>query len=403
MNKNYRKGRPLAAMLPAIELMEGSKRIAEEAIMEMGMLALKTVLNLSAAQIAGEPRRGKKKPGEVRHHGSQPGSVRLGGRRVQVDRPRLRTRGGEEVEVPAYETMRSDPEKGERALRRVLKGVSTRDYKGVFDEAGIELGLSKSNVSRQTSEAAEEALRELAERKIQARQLAVMIDGVRLGECVGIAAIGIDESGQKRALGLAEGATENAAVVGSLLDSLIERGLDPNLPTLFVIDGAKALRRAILERFDGAVVQRCRIHKMRNVTQRLPLAKRRALGSKLTLAYRLPYEEALEKLEEIAAELEAMHPGAAASLREGLLETLSVSRLRLSPLLATSLSSTNLIESSFSRARSRLRKITNYSSGGMAMRWCSSALLMAEQGFRTLKGVKDLWMLRSALDGNAVK
>jgi transposase-like protein len=242
-------------------------------------------------------------------------------------------------------------------------------------------------------------LKGLAERRIQTRQLAVKIDGVRLGDCIGIAAVGIYEAGQKRVLGLAEGATESAASVGSLLDSPIEKGLDPCLPTLFVIDGAKALRKAVRDRFSGAAVQRCRIHKVRNVIEHLPLAKRRALQAKLNLAYRLPCEEALEKLEEIARERSALHPGAAGSLLEGLGETLTVSRLRLSPLLVTSLSSTNLIESSFSRARSRLREFTNYQGGAMAMRWCASALLMAEQGFRTVRGVKDLWVLKAALDG----
>jgi transposase-like protein len=185
------------------------------------------------------------------------------------------------------------------------------------------------------------------------------------------------------------------------LDSLIEKGLDPAQPILFVIDGAKALGKAIRDRFAGAVVQRCRIHKMRNVIDHLPLAKRRALQSRLAFAYRLPYDQALARLQEIAKELAALHPGAAASLSEGLSETLTVSRLGLSALLVTSLSSTNLIESSFSRARARLRKVTNYPSGAMAMRWCASALLMAEAGFRTVKGVKDLWMLKAALDNPA--
>ena len=147
-----------------------------------------------------------------------------------------------------------------------------------------------------------------------------------------------------------------------------------------------------------AQVQRCRIHKMRNVVEHLPLAKRRALQARLSLAYRLPFSEGAAKLEEIAHELEVLHPGAAGSLREGLSETLTVSRLGLSALLATSLSSTNLIESSFSRAKARLRKIAHYPSGAMAIRWCASALLLAESGFRTLKGAKDLWMLKAALD-----
>lgn len=397
MTKSYHKGGSVAALLPAIELMERSREIVHDAMLEIGRLTLETVLSLSAVEVAGEPARGKRK-GEVRHHGSQPGHVKLGGKRIQVDRPRLRDRAGHEVAVPAYGVLKTDPKAGERALNRVLRGVSTREYKGIFDEAGQEIGLSKTTVSRMSSKAAEAKLEALTSRRIETRQLAVMLDGVHIGDCVCVAAVGIDEKGAKRVLGLTEGATENSASVGALLDSLIERGLDPEAPILFVVDGSKALRKAVRDRFPHAVVQRCRLHKIRNVLDHLPLAKRKYVNAKLNLAYRLPYDEALAKLEEIAKELEVLHPGAASSLREGLIETLTVSRLNLSPLLASSLGSTNLIEGSFSRARAKLGKITNYSSGKMAMRWCASALALAEQGFRTLKGVKDLWMLKAVLD-----
>jgi len=283
-------------------------------------------------------------------------------------------------------------------LSRVLAGVSTRDYAGVFDEAGEEVGISKSNVSRESARAAEEALKELVERRIATRQLAILIDGTNLGEVVAVTAVGLDETGTKKVLGISEGASENAVSVGALLDSLIERGVDPTLSTLFVIDGAKALKKAIADRFAGGVIQRCQLHKIRNVIGHLPLAKRSYYEKKLNLAFRLEYPEALDRLEEIARELELLHPGAAASLREGMPETLTVRRLNLPPLLVSSLRSTNLIESSFTRAKTRLRRFTNFSSGGMSLRWCAAALTLAEHGFRTVKGVKDLWMLRAALD-----
>jgi transposase-like protein len=397
LNKSYLKGQSLASVLPSIELLEKSREIAEEAMVEIGRLALETVLAMSAIEIAGEPRKGMKK-GEVRHHGSQRGRVVVGGKRVQIDKPRLRTKDGSEVRLPAYETLRRDPKSGDRALNRVLRGVSTRDYAGIFDEAGEELGLSKSNVSRQVSEAAEAALKELTDRRIDSRQLAVFVDGVHLGESVAIVAVGTAESGTKRVLGLAEGTTENSASAGALLDSMIARGMDPLMPILFVIDGSKALRKAIIERFPNALIQRCRIHKTRNVLDQLPLAKRRYVKAKLDLAYTLPYEEALAKLSELAKELEVLHPGAAASLREGLDETLTVGRWNLSKSLTSSISSTNIIETSFSRAKSKLAKITHFSSGTMAIRWCASAMALAEKGFRAVRGFKDLWMLRAALD-----
>lgn len=398
MNKAYiNKDKDLSELLPSIELMERSRHIVEGAIVDLGKLTLDTVLAMSAAQVGGEPQRGKKK-GEILHHGWQGGRVYVSGKRLKVDKPRLRRRGGKEVAVPAYETMRKDPKSADRALARVVKGISTREYAGVFDEAGEEVGISRSSVSRQVSEASEKKLRSLMERPIQTRQLAILLDGVHVGSHLALTAVGVDEKGLKRILGLQEGGSENSAVAGSLLDSLIERGVDPNAPILFVLDGAKALRKAVLESFPHAQIQRCRIHKMRNVLEHLPLSKRNYLKAKLSLAYRLPYTQAMERLEQIAKELESIHPGACASLREGLEETLTVSRLNFSELLISSLSSTNIIESSFSRAKHRLRRITHFSSGAMALRWIASALLIAEENFRTLKGHKDLWMLKTALD-----
>jgi putative transposase len=397
MNKSYPRGQRIAALLPAIELIERSRDISEGLLLEIGKLTLETLLGMSAVQVAGEPSRGKPK-GEIRHHGSQLGRVVIGGRRIQVERPRLRSKAGREVLIPAYEALKSDPKSAERTLSRVLAGVSTRDYKGIFDVAGKELGLSKSNVSRQAVKSAEEALRELAERKITTRQLAILVDGVRLGASVIACAIGIDEVGAKRVLGLSEGATENAAAVGALMDSIIERGLDPKLPILFIIDGSKALRKAVSDRFQGAVVQRCRVHKIRNVLDHLPKTKRRYVRAKLAMAYRLPYVQALDRLEELARELEVCNPGAAASLREGLHETLTITRLNLTPRLIFSLGSTNLIESSFGQAKCKLRRFNNFSSGAMSMRWCAATLRLAESHFRTLMGHRDLWMLQAVLD-----
>lgn len=387
----------MGKILPSIELIERSRELLEATVAEMGKLTLETVLAMSAIEVAGEPQQGKQR-GEVRHHGSQGGYARVGGKRMKIERPRLRSKDGKEVPVPAYEMLKKDPQAAERALGRVLKGVSTRDYAGIFDEAGQELGVSRSSVSRESSKAAERALKDLMERPLQERQLAIFIDGTALGECVAVTAIGIGESGLKRVLGLSEGATENAASVGALLDSIIERGLDPSLATLFVVDGSKALAKAIRARFPAAVIQRCQIHKLRNVLEHLPLAKRDYYKAKLDVAFRLPYEQAQDKLEMIAKEIEVLHPGAAASLREGLSETLTVLRLRLPGTLVPSLRSTNLIESSFSRAKGRLRRFTNFSSGAMALKWCAAALSLAEQGFRRVRGVKDLWVLKAALD-----
>ncbi len=334
----------------------------------------------------------------MRHHGSQPGSVTVGGRRTQVDRPRLGSKDGREVAVPAYEALSRDPKQADRVLSRVLKGISTREYRGVFDESGEELGLSKSNVSRKVAQAGEEALKALVERPITTRQLAVFVDGIHVGDSMAISAVGVDEAGRKQVLGLSEGASESAASVGALLDSMIERGMDSSLGILFILDGSKAIAKAVKDRFPKAMIQRCQVHKLRNVLDHLPEGKRRRYSAMIRLAWRLPYEQALARLEEIAKELEVLHPGAAASLREGMAETLTVTKLDLPESLCRSLRSTNIVESSFSRASSKLRRVTNFSSGKNAMNWLATAMTLAEQGFRAVVGYKDIWTLKAALD-----
>ena len=399
MNRSYTKGQDLARVFPALELVDASRCLVEEVLLEIGRLTLETVLSMSAVDVAGEPRRGKEK-GPVRHHGSQPGRLMVGGKRIQVDRPRLRSKDGHEVGVPAYEALSRDPKQADRVLSRVLKGISTREYRGVFDEPSEELGLSKSNISRKVAEAGEEALKALTERPITTRQLAVFVDGIHIGDSMAISSVGVDESGAKRVLGLSEGATESAASVGVLLDSMIERGMDPSLGTLFILDGSKAIARAVKDRFPNGVIQRCQVHKLRNVLDHLPEGKRRRYAALIDLAWKLPYEQAIAKLEEIAKELEVLHPGAAASLREGMAETLTVTRLGLPESLCRSLKSTNIVESSFSRASSKLRRVTNFSSGRNAMNWLATAMTLAEQGFRAIVGYKDIWALKAALDSH---
>ena len=399
MNKSYIKGQDLARVIPALALVDESRSLVESVLVDLGLLALETILSMSAVDVAGEPRRGKEK-GLVRHHGSQPGRVTLGGKRIQLDRPRLRSKDGHEVAVPAYEALSRDPKQADRVLARVVKGISTREYGGVFDEAGEELGLSKSNVSRAVAQSGEAALKALVERPITARQLAVFVDGIHVGDSVAISAVGVDEAGKKQVLGLSEGATESAASVGALLDSMIERGVDPSLSILFVLDGSKALAKAVRDRFPNAVIQRCQIHKLRNVLDHLPENKRARYAALLTLAWKLSFEQAMVKLEEIAKELEVLHPGAAASLREGMAETVTVKRLGLPESLVRSLKSTNIVESSFSRAAARLRRVNNFSSGKNAMNWLATAMTLAEQGFRAVVGHRDIWTLKAALDAD---
>jgi transposase-like protein len=371
--------------------------MVEDFLQKLGTMTLELILEASASTLAGKPHQGAK-GGPIRRHGTQKGSVRLGAKKVAVERPRLRTKGGSEVAIPAYETLKSSQSSAEKVHKAMLSGLSTRNARAVLDDSMEAVGLSKSSLSRSFQEVAAKRLDELLSRRFETRMLGIMIDGMHIGDHVVIAAIGIDERGHKQVLGIAEGSTEHSSTVKSLLVSLLERGVDPAQRALFVIDGGKALAKGIREIFGAVPIQRCRVHKLRNVQGRLPVSKQKYVGSVMRAAYKLPFEEGLRRMRDLARELEVSHPGAAASLLEGLEETFTVSRLGLPPELIRALGTTNLIESSQGGVRRRLRRVTNVQSGQMALRWAASALLDAEPSMRTLKGYRHLWMLRSSLD-----
>ncbi|MGQ9732310.1 MAG: IS256 family transposase, partial [Candidatus Zipacnadales bacterium] len=255
-----------------------------------GRAALEAVLEVSAAQIAGPPHRGRS-GGEVRRHGKQRGRVRLSTQKVRVTRPRLRHKcggNGAEVAVPAYQAMQSDPSLGEKLCAILMSGVSTRNYERVVPQMAESCGVSKSAVSREFVQASAEQLKALCERRFDDVELLVIyLDGVRFGEHHVIVAVGVDSGGHKHVLGLAEGATENAPVVTRLLEELVERGVTPDQRRLFVIDGSKALRSAIDVVFgSGNLVQRCRKHKIDNVVGHLP----RDLGAQVKSVMRAAYK-----------------------------------------------------------------------------------------------------------------
>ena len=289
-------------------------------------------------------------------HGSEAGSVTLGGRRVPVTRPRMRAADGSgELPVPSYELFSSTEVLGRMAMERMLAGLSTRRYPVGLEPVGQRVGqssaTSKSAVSRRFVAATETALAELLAADLSELDLvALMIDGVHFGEHLCVVALGIGIDGTKHPLGLAEGSTENTTVVTDLLTGLRDRGLDTTRPIFVGIDGAKALRAAVVEVFDHPVIDRCQLHKIRNVADKLPehLASPSDAGCDAYHADSALVAEA--QLEALAKELDRTHPGAAASLREGLAETLTVLRLGVPPTLARTLRTTNSIESMISIA-----------------------------------------------------
>jgi putative transposase len=339
-------------------------------------------------------------------HGHERGSVTLGGRRVAVTRPRMRaTDGSGELPVPAYELFSGTEVLGRMAMERMLAGLSTRHYPAGLEPVGARAeqaaaATSRSAVSRRFVTATETALAQLLGADLRRLDLvAFMFDGVHFGEHTCVVALGIDIDGVKHPLALVEGSTENATLVTDLIVGLRERGLDATRPILAVLDGSKALRRAVVDVFDHPVIARCQLHKIRNVRDRLPEKLRSVVTARMRRAYRAESALAAEaELTGLAAELDRTHPGAAASLREGLDETLTVLRLGVPPTLARTLRSTNAIESMISICRDRSANVKRWRDGQMALRWCAAGMLEAGKQFRRVNGHLHLRTLRAALE-----
>jgi putative transposase len=339
-------------------------------------------------------------------HGRGRGSVTLGGRRVTVTRPRVRAVDGSgELPVPAYELFSSTELLGRMAMERMLAGVSTRHYPAALEPVGDQVGrdakaTSKSAVSRKFVAMTETALADLLAADLTGLDLvAIMIDGVHFADHLCVVALGIDIDGAKHPLALVEGSTENTTLVRSLLAGLRDRGLDVNQPILAVLDGAKALAAAVKEVFDHPVIARCQLHKLRNVEDHLPEKMRGPVGRRMRAAYHADSAlQAQALLEALAAELDKTHPGAAASLREGMAETLTVLRLSVPPTLARTLRSTNAIESMISICRDHSRNVKHWRNGQMALRWCAAGMVEASKQFRRVNGHLHLATLRSALE-----
>lgn len=391
--------------LPMVELIEQSRWAVEDLIDAVGRVTIQTVLHLSAEQVAGPPQQGKFRENPIFWHGRQGGSVYLKERKLAVEKPRLRERArgkGKEVPVPAYEAMQDRAGMGARMLEILLHGVSTRHYQKVIPEMAETVGVSKSNVSREAVAASEAALSELLSRRFEDVDILIIyIDGVFFGEQCVIAAVGVDDQGQKHVLGIREGATENSAAVKDLLQDLVERGVNPNRRRLFVIDGSKALRAGINAIFGtNSPVQRCRNHKLRNVLERLPEAEQAQARSLIRAAWKLDAKGGMARLEKLAQWLEREYPDAADSLREGMGECFTINRLDVPLSLHRCLATTNLIESPQAGVRMKTRRVCRWRDQAMAKRWAAAAFLATEKNFRRIMGYRDLWALKAILDGS---
>jgi putative transposase len=384
--------------LPSAELLASDTGELENVIDRAGVCVVEAVLKASVADAVGPKRPGRRRPDGVVRFGSQRGVLHLSDRSIPINRPRLR-RGlpdGSWVEepVPAYRVLR-EAGVNRRVGEIVLNGVSTRRYRETIVGAGEALGVSKSSISREFVDRAEAMLRELLERPLGDLDLVVvLIDGKVIAQKHVLIAIGVDLAGAKHPLGIREGASENARVVTELLEDLVARGLAPSRPRLFVIDGSKALRAAIQRVFGrSAAVQRCRLHKVRNVCDQLPEDAAGHTRIVMKAAFGLKAEAGPRKLRAHAKALQEEHPSAAASLLEGLEEMFTLNRLEVPDKLARSLCSTNMIESPNSSVQRAIGRVTRWRDGRMILRWVAAALLKAERTWRSVQGADQLWIL----------
>jgi len=356
--------------------------------------------------------RGKHDPERVAvRHGHEDGSMTLGGRRVQVRRPRVRSAGDERALPVATYAHFADRDPLTRAVMdRMLAGVSTRKYARVGEPVGSEVAAassstSKSSVSELFIERTRTALGELMSRRLDDVRLAVMmLDGLEIAERTHVVALGITTDGVKIPLGLWEGSTENATLARALLSDLVDRGLDPSQAILFVIDGGKALRRAIRDVFgEHTLVHRCQRHKERNVTDLLPERDRDQVRARIRAAWALTDPVlARDRLELLASELDRTWPDAVGSLREGLHDTLTLMRLGITGQLAKTLCSTNPCESMIEVVRRTHRNVKRWQDGDMRKRWTAAGMLVAEQQFRRIIGYRDLATLVIAVERHAL-
>jgi putative transposase len=368
---------------------------------EMGLKVARLLLDDEVTQRCGS-RYERVSERTVTRYGRQRGVVVIAGQKLPVQRPRIRyTQRCGEAELENYGRLQSPDAMPQSVLRRLVRGVSCRDYEGVVDMAREGFGVKKSSVSRSFVKASAKEVRQLAERRFDGVRFPVIyLDGTPYAGETMVAAMGITEDGTKRLLGVRQGATENAAVCTALLEDLCGRGLDTSSPTLLVLDGAKALHAAVKRVWgQNALIQRCQVHKKRNVQQHLPQKHWQELARQLHAAYReTDYDQALKGLKTTARWLERLNPDAAASLREGMEETLTVVRLGVPELLRRTLATTNPIESAFSVAENVTSRVKCWRDGDMRQRWCIAGLMRAESKFRRVKGHRHMAQLLKALD-----
>ena len=394
-------GNPTVQMvLPMAEMVGWLKEGVGELIRQAGLQLLDLMMQAEVEELAG--RRSERQPGRAATRwGSERGYCVVMGQKVAVQRPRVRNSEGREVRLGSYELSHRGEPLNETVWEKLMLGLSTRHYGEAVRQFTEAYGLEKSAVSEHFIEASREKLKELMESRLdKVRLCALLIDATPFAGQQMVAAIGIAQNGQKTILGIRQGATENAAVVGELLGELVSRGLNFTEPRLYILDGGKALTAAVKQHAgDAAAIQRCQVHKRRNVLDHLSEEHRGTVSQRLNAAYAIEeYVAAKHALQGLHRELMDLNPSAARSLEEGMEETLTVHRLRVPMQLRKTLASTNVIEYAFSVVEQVCKNVKRWHDGDQRERWVGSGLLVAQQQFRRVIGYKQIPLLMRELE-----
>lgn len=393
------EGDRVQLQLPIAEILAAAQESLETAMGEIGLLVMNGLIQDEVTKLVGS-RHERREDRQAYRWGKERGFVSFAGQKLPLERPRVRSTEGKEVQLERYELFQDEGRLERSVVDRVLRRVSTRDYEGTVEEFCDGYGVKKSSVSRHWKSASSEELKKLMERPLEELDLfAIMIDGIHLDEYTLVVALGFSADGTKHMLGLWQGATENSTLCKSLLTDLRGRGLRTDRQTLFVLDGSKALAKGVSEVFgENAVLQRCQQHKRENVLSYLPKNYHSLVRQRLNVAWGMTsYSEAKKSLLRVVEYLETISQSAANSLREGLEETLTLHRLNASPGLRKVLSTTNPIESCFSRSRDLLRNVKAWKNEDMVCRWAAAVFLQAEKKFRKIKGFREIPLLIGAM------
>jgi putative transposase len=398
-------GNPAVQMvLPMAEMVGWLREGVGELIRQAGLRLMDLLMQEEVRELVGE-RSQRQAERKANRWGSERGYCVVMGQKVPVERPRVRSTDDQEVRLGSYELFHRGEPLTETVWEKLMLGLSTRKYGQAVREFTEAYGLEKSAISEHFIEASREKLQGMMERRLDKTRLsALLIDATPFEGQQMVAALGIAQDGRKMILGLRQGATENATVVGELLGDLVTRGLDFSEPRLYVLDGGKALTAAVKKHAgESAAIQRCQVHKRRNVLDHLTDEHKPAVAKRLHAAYALEdHAAAMQALNALHRELMDINPSAARSLGEGMEETLTVHRLRVPMQLRKTLASTNVIESAFSIVEQVCKNVKRWHGGDQRERWVGSGLLVAQKQFRKVTGHKQIPALIRELEALAL-